>query len=465
MNQVFSCDQIQDVSERLLSYARSAGADESAVSINGSCSSLIRYSRNQISENGEQNAMRVSLAVAVGKQEACFSASLSPNLDLSTFANQAVALARMFPENPEHVSPVKSVPGIQSNCFDQTITQRSPLETAELIDRVCKKSAHRNLFSYGTLTAGNSFYSIANSAGLRAYHSETRFEFTITVRTQDHSGSCRNTVSHHLYEKLAIDDTLEKTMDWAERSRDPSPIDPGEYTVILTPTAATSYFMLAMSAFDARMVEEGRSALTHHYSTKDPIGQQLFSPLVSIRSRLNHPDHPRAPFSQTISMDGYSGQGMANMMFSMGLPVSNRAIIENGTLKHLFHSLYWARHKNVEPYGFPTLLEFDAGSKSTDEMIQGTERGLLINSFWYIRFVDPTHLLLTGLTRDGVFLIENGQIVRPVKNLRFNESPLSSLQHVVEIGQSERRDAWYAVVLMPTMKVDQFTFSVETDAV
>ncbi len=465
MMQEFTCEHIRNVSDRLIAAARKAGAEECAVSLHGSTSSLIRYSKNQIIENGEQRSIRASLAVSIGKREATFSTSISPAVDLDAFAAHAVDLVQFFPENPEHVSPVSASPNLDTRCFDEPTSQRSPRESAEMIDAICRKVDQRNLCAYGTFTTASDFQAISNSRGLEAHHRETHVEFTVTVRTNDHSGSCRNAVSHHCFDRLAIDDTLEKTMDWAERSRNPEPIEPGDYTVIMTPTAATNYFMVAMSAFDARMVDEGRSALTHHFETRTPLDRQLFSPLITIRSRINHPDHPRAAFSQAISMDGMAGQGMAGTLYSMGLPVHDGPIVEKGVLKHLFHSLYWAEKKGIQPTGFPTLVEFESGSKSVEDLIRSTSRGLLVNSFWYIRFVDPNHLLLTGLTRDGVFLIEDGKIVRPVKNLRFNESPLSSLKNVVEVGRSERRDAWYSVVLMPALKVDGFTFSVETDAV
>jgi predicted Zn-dependent protease len=213
------------------------------------------------------------------------------------------------------------------------------------------------------------------------------------------------------------------------------------------------------------MIDEKRNCLTHHFKTDKPIGQKLFSDLLTIRSRLNHPEIPAVSYGSAISMEGPSGQSHATSVFSEGLPVEEFDIVRNGVLQNVFYPLYWANLNHRRPLAFPTLIEFEGSGQSLDQIIGKTQKGLLINSFWYIRFVDPTNLLLTGLTRDGVFLIEDGKLAGPVKNLRFNESPLVSLGSIEETGICERRDTWGSSLLIPPMKIANFTFSVETDAI
>jgi hypothetical protein len=150
----------------------------------------------------------------------------------------------------------------------------------------------------------------------------------------------------------------------------------------------------------------------------------------------------------------------------IGSTVEGEAPTDREARVHTFTDCYFGAEEflAVTPFVL-ALIEFEGSDEGLDDLIAETENGLLINSFWYIRFVDPNHLLLTGLTRDGIFKIENGVVKEPVKNLRFNESPLVSMGNIREIGKPERRRAWFTTALVPPMIVDNFTFSVGTDAV
>ena len=201
--------------------------------------------------------------------------------------------------------------------------------------------------------------------------------------------------------------------------------------------------------FDARSADEGRSFLSKP-GGGNKLGTKLVSDKVSI---FSDPEHSAAP-GAIYSTDG--------------LPAKKRQWVKDGVVEALMYSRFWAKKQNREPVPFPSNLIMEGGKVSMDDMIADTRKGVLVTRFWYIREVDPQTLLLTGLTRDGTFLIENGKISRPIKNFRFNESPVNMLNNVVAISPSERAtgseiEGW--PISVPSLLVKDFTFSSLSDAV
>ncbi len=201
--------------------------------------------------------------------------------------------------------------------------------------------------------------------------------------------------------------------------------------------------------FDQRAADEGRSFATKK-GGGSRRGEQLFGKNVTLYSDPNDPLAPGGIFSDD------------------GQPAQRTAWIENGVLKNLQCSRYWAKKMKLAPVPSPTSLTLTGGTASTPDLIKQVKRGLLITRFWYIREVDPQTVLLTGLTRDGVFLIEKGEIVRPACNFRFNESPVAMLNKVVAMGPTVRSYGEESIglpVAVPPLLVDRFTLSSVSDAV
>ena len=173
------------------------------------------------------------------------------------------------------------------------------------------------------------------------------------------------------------------------------------------------------------------------------LGEKLFDEKVTMYSDPLHPDLPSATYNN-------DGQSLKKTVW-----------VDKGVVKNLAYSRYWAKQKGVEPLPAANRMIMDGGTTSLENMIKGTDRGILVTRFWYIRFVDPQTLLLTGLTRDGTFYIENGKIQFPIKNFRFNESPVIMLNNVEELGKPERTDS----MIVPPMKIRDFTFTSLSDAV
>ena len=237
---------------------------------------------------------------------------------------------------------------------------------------------------------------------------------------------------------------IQIAMRMAAASADARALEPGKYTVILEPAAASGLISFMMNFFDARSADEGRSFLSKQ-GGGNKIGEQIMDPRVNI---YTDPWDPTVP---TLPWDGD------------GLPRERTKIIDAGKVANLQYSRYWANKQGKpETAGWGNTI-MEGGTKSTAELIAGTERGILVTRTWYIRMVDPQTVLLTGLTRDGTFYIENGQLMYPIKNFRFNESPVIMLNNIEELGRSVRVED--GSIMVPPMKVRDFTFTSLSDAV
>ena len=307
------------------------------------------------------------------------------------------------------------------------------------------------LFVAGFLEANGSARGVATSKGLFAYHASTDVSLSCTARTPDGTGSGYAAAGGRAW--TAVDPAAlgKRAAQKALASRNPVAIEPGRYTVILEPRAVADFVPLLMGSLNARSADEGRSAFSKKGGgTK--VGEKVADERVTLLSDPFDPDLLGQPFDNE------------------GLPIKRVVWIENGVLKNLAYSRFWAAKKGVEPTGgggggfgrSPAGLKLVGGTKSVDELIAGTDRGVLVTHFFYIRSLDQRTVLLTGLTRDGTFLIENGKITRSIKNFRWNDSPLLSLARLADIGKDEPVESG---VVMPALKINDFTFSSLSDAV
>jgi predicted Zn-dependent protease len=232
----------------------------------------------------------------------------------------------------------------------------------------------------------------------------------------------------------------------AVRSQNPRPIDPGTYPVILEPQAVSDLIGSLTNAFDARTADEGRSAFSAR-SGKTRLGEQMFNDRINLYSDPMHAEMPAAPSTNE------------------GVPATRLSLITGGVVEHLVSSRFWAREQKREPSPGPVnyIMEGTGAPTPLPKMIEGMERGLLISRFWYVRLVDARTIMLTGLTRDGMWWIEKGRIQHPVRNLRFNQSVLAMLapKNVEAIGAPERRSP----LMVPALKLAGFTFTSVSDAI
>lgn len=231
-------------------------------------------------------------------------------------------------------------------------------------------------------------------------------------------------------------------------SQNPKKLAPGKYTVILEPAAAADFLWYLFYNFAAREADEGRSFLSLAEG-KNRLGEKLFNPKVTVTSDPAFPHLPAFPVGED------------------GLPVKKTAWIEKGVIKNLSYTRYWAQKSGREPVSFPPNIIMEGGTHSLADLIRSTENGVLVRRLWYIRDLNPMILLLTGLTRDGVFRIQDGKVVHPVNNFRFNESPVNVLKNVVMMSKPVRAMGGETgqSAFVPALKVEGFNFSSVSDAV
>jgi predicted Zn-dependent protease len=290
-----------------------------------------------------------------------------------------------------------------------------------------------------------------NSKGLYAFNRSTNVDFTVTMRSNDGTGSGWAARDLNDVSKLNAAETSRIAIDKAIMSREAKAIEPGKYTVILEPSASADLVRLMMN-MNARQADEGRSFLSKKGGgTK--LGEKLVDERVNIYTDPWHDDIPSSPWTP----DGQARKKMD--------------LIKNGVVSTLFYDRYWAAQKNTQPVPQPGNVIMEGGTASIEDMIKDTTRGVLVTRFWYIRPVDPQTLLFTGLTRDGTFFIENGKIKHPIKNFRFNESPIIMLNNLETLGKpmraatSEGGFGGAPNLMIPGMKIRDFTFSSLSDAV
>ena len=324
-------------------------------------------------------------------------------------------------------------------------------------------SQQRRLFGFAEHVLETRY--VGTSTGLRLRHEQPTGRVELNGKSADLARSAwlgRITRDFTDIDVAALDADLSRRLDWASRS---VALPAGRYETLLPPTAvADLMFYLYVSAGD-RSADEGRTVFSKA-GGGTRIGDRL-SPLpVTLRSDPAEPGLESEPFLTATSSD----EGELSV-FDNGLPLGPTDWIRDGVLTDLVRTRAWAAKTGAQaaPMVDNLVLESPDGTASVDEMVARTERGLLVTCLWYIRTVDPQTLLMTGLTRDGVYLVENGEVTGAVNNFRWNESPVDLLTRITEVGRSERTlprewSDWFTRTAMPPLRVPDFNMSTVSQA-
>jgi predicted Zn-dependent protease len=423
-------------------------ADECTAQLTGSTRGNIRFALNNVSTSGIVDDIDLAVQVAFGKRVGTATINQFDDASLERVVRRAEELARLAPENPEFMPAVDAQTYAPTATFSAATAAITPDDRAAVATKSIGPCKESGLIAAGYLEDVTGFVAFMNSKGNRGYQTATTADYTCTVRTEDGRGS--GWVGHNVQDVAAFDADADVriAMRKASASAEAMALEPGKYTVILEPAAAAGLVGFMMNFFDARSADEGRSFLSKA-GGGNKVGEQVFGPEVSFRTDPGHPDAAVYPW------DGD------------GLPRAPMPIVEDGRIVNLEYSRYWAQKQGKTAMAAPGNLIMSGGDKSTADLIRSTERGILVTRTWYIRMVDPQTVLLTGLTRDGTFYIENGEIKHPVKNFRFNESPVIMLNNVEELGRPVRvqSDEGGYIMVLPAMKIRDFTFTSLSDAV
>jgi predicted Zn-dependent protease len=445
MSIILSESEAKALCQKVLSYSK---ADECEINILGEERGNLRYARNEVSTSGSLINQNLQVQSSFGKRVGIATIDEFSEESFEKVVRRSEELARLAPENPEFVSLLEPQTYVKSNGFFESTAGINPDKRAEAVAKSLELSRAQNLTAAGFLDNQKGYSAMMNSKGLFAYYPSTSVNFSLTVRTPDGKGSGYIARGYSDVNKLDTAAATRIAIQKSLGSVEAKALEPGKYTVILEPTAAAVLLENIFFNFDARSADEGRSFLSKP-GGKSKIGEKIVDERVNIYSDPTNPDLPASPWAA-------DGQAINKMNW-----------IEKGVVKNLVYSRFWAQKNNVKPVPFPTNVIMEGGTATMEEMIKSTKQGILVTKLWYIREVDPQTLLLTGLTRDGTFYIENGVIKHPIKNFRFNESPVIMLNNLETLGISERIVSTESNqnYLIPPMKIREFTFSSLSDAV
>jgi len=435
---IYTKEEARRIMEKALSFST---ADACVINMGGSESGNIRYARNTVSTSGHRSNQTMAVEASFGKKSGTATVDEFDDESLESVVKRAEELAKFAPENPEFMAPLGPQTYDESVNFVEATANITPEYRAEVAAKSINPASENDVTAAGFLNDSAGFSAMMNSNGLFAYNKSTDVNFTVTMRTNDGTGSGWVTRNYNDVNKFDPKEAAKVAIDKAVMSREARAIEPGKYTVILEPAASADLLRNMAGAFNARTADEGRSFMSKDDGTK--LGEKIVDERVNIWSDPLHPDVPTPT---------WNGEGM---------PLSKMKWIEDGVVKNLAYSRYWSEKQGVDPVPFPSNFIMEGGDASREELIKNTKRGILVTRLWYIRSVDPQTLLYTGLTRDGTFYIENGEIRYPVKNFRFNESPIIMLNNLETLGKQVRIDG----NLVPYMKVRDFTFTSLSDAV
>lgn len=446
-------EESKRIIDKVLSFSK---AEECEVSVVGTENVQTRFANNSISTSGRHNDLSVSISVTT-KDKRGGGTSVNETTDeaLKAAVAKAEELASLSPADPEFVPALGPQQYPEINSYDPATAKASHPELIPGVKAAITAAEAKKLKSSGFFTRTVTARGFGNNKGNFGYNTRTSADLSITTRTEDGTGSGWSSADSHRLGDIRHDELARIAAEKSAMSQNPRKLDPGKYTVILEPAAVRDLVPLIAGAFNARAAEEGRSLFTKR-GGGTRLGEKMFSEKVTLRSDPFDPRNPGLPWNGGGGGGGFGGGGGAS-----GLPASKITWIEKGVVKNLAYSRYWAEKKNVSPTPGVANLILEGEDHSVEDLIKSTERGLLVTHFWYIRFVNPQTLQYTGLTRDGVFLIENGKIAHPVNNFRFNESPANCLANVEMMSRPERQNN----MLLPAMKIRDFNMTSISDAV
>jgi predicted Zn-dependent protease len=422
--------------------------------------SLTRFANNTIHQNVSEVNEVASIRVAFDGKTARATTNRFDDESLKRAVQSAESIARVQEPDPDLLPMAGAAEGKStgspSRWFDRTAAL-TPADRASGVGKIVGVAKKNKLVTAGIYSSSESAEAVVNSNGLSAYHRQTSAEVSITMLAESSSGWQKANSPD-----VANVDPVRLAEIAAQKARDssgPSELAPGKYTVILEPAAVLDLVGFMFWDFGGLSILDQRSFLNNR------IGTKLFGENITIVDDVAHPLQSNAPFD---------GEGVRRHRVSL---------VERGVIRNLVYArgtaekMRKSEHKdkvgeiNATGHGFPLPNEMGeaptnivfitpGGEQTVDQMIAGTERGILITRLWYIREVDPYEKILTGMTRDGTFLVEDGKVKHGLRNFRFNQSLIETLNHVEAMGQAVRASGEESFdMVVPAMKIRDFNFT------
>lgn len=445
-------DEAQKLSAKVIGFST---LPECQVTINGNEQVYTRFANNGITTAAFGTRLTVTIAATRDGQTGVYSVDETDDASLGKAVAKAEELAAISPPNPERMPPLGAQNYPAAVPFDEATANARAPQMIPHVKVIIDVARQKQLVAAGLIERTHRVTAISNKAGLFGFVESADAQLTTTIRMADGSssgwaGQPSTKLSNIDSARLAAV-ASEKCARWKNAKR----LDPGNYTVVLEPTAAGDLVRLITSGFSARNTDEGRTFLSKK-GGGTLVGEKLFPEFITLHSDPFDPRQPSGPWTGDL------------------LPTRSMTWIDKGVVSNVAYDRYWASKTGKEPtpglgfgFGGPQgNLILEGSSASLDDLIKSVDHGLLITHFWYIRFVNPQTLQQTGLTRDGVFLIENGKVTDPVINFRFLESPVRLLKNTKTLGQSIRvRGLEGGLMIAPPLVATDFPLPSVSDAI
>jgi len=443
-DELASREEMRALCDEVLGFSR---ADEAEVTLSDSDVTQLRFARNAPSTSARVRARTVAVRSSFGTRSATAQGNQLDRASLEALVRRSEELARRSPEDPEFV------PALGPQEYAPTPRPDEEPEPATLLSagiaRVIEDARALGLSAAGYTECELAARAIANSAGLFGYHLGREAELSATVRTSDGKGSGWAAGAAAGAAGLDFAGISRAAVQKARDSAEARPLASGTYAAVLEPDCVASLLGLFAQGLNARPAEEGRSFFSRP-GGGTRLGERLFPDWVELRSDPSASAVPSVPWG------------------AEGVPHRPTAWIEGGALANLYADRAWAAKSGRAPLAPAPNVLVPGGEGGVAELVRGLERGLLFTSFWYIRAVDPRQLLYTGLTRDGVFWVEDGEVRHAVNNFRWNESPVKVLENAVARSAAVRtggRGGDNRNCVVPALRVSAFRLTGVSDAV
>ncbi len=436
------CRKLFDATERA---AKSFGVPDVEVLIAAHREALTRFANNNIHQNVAEQAQWLSVRVLMGHKTARATTNRFDQDSIRAVVEQAIALTKSVAADPELLPLVEPAPIQQIHRFDPATAGSSPADRARVVAQAIRVVEGAGQTAAGIYSTGQSIEAIFNTRGVSGWHAETAAQFSITAMADDSSGWAKASATTR--SAMNPVEFARRASEKAQLSRNPRELPPGQYTVVLEPAAVLDLVGQMFGDFSATAMHDQRSFLT------DRLGKKLFGENIDILDDVAHPLQSGVPFD---------GEGVSRRKVTL---------VKSGVPQEVVYSRASAQRAGMEPtgHGFPLPNEIGeapvniviaGGSTPLEAMIASTARGILVTRLWYIREVDPYEKIMTGMTRDGTFLIEDGRLVSGLRNFRFNHGIIDLLNNAEALSPSVRTSGEESFdMVVPAMKARDFHFT------
>ncbi len=425
-------------------------ADQTDVEIFANDSALTRFANNYIHQNVEQSDVDVRVRAVIGQKIGVASTNEISDEALARVAARAYELAQHQRENEDFRSLPRPQPIPEAHAFVERTARCGPEERAAVVQQICDASVRVALTAAGAYHTTAQEFAVANSLGVWGYHRQTQADINTVIMSETSSGYAARAskdvgdIDGEAVAREAVDVTL--------RGVDPQSIDPGEYEVLLSPYAAVDLLdFFSYLSFGALPFMEKRSFMSGR------IGERVMGENVSIWD------------------DALSSGGIEEPFDYEGVPKQRVDLVDHGIAKGVVWDSYLAGKQGGDtrstghalPAGvtfgpLPMNMFFGTGDATTDDMVRDMKRGMIVTRFWYTRTVHPLNVVVTGMTRDGTFLVEDGKIIGPVRSMRFTQGYLEAMNNVDAIGREAALllgDLGGGARRMPALKIARWNFT------